>query len=223
MITVITGASRGIGLELTHQRLQKGDAVFAFARAPEAAPELQALKMKFSGALTLAPLDLNHDHFTDEIVRRLKQVPAVDLLINNAGVYHEGETLPDFLNSFQVNSVAPFLITRALLPQLKKSAKPIAAHITSLMGSISDNQSGGSYAYRASKSALNMISKTIAQDEPWLISVVIHPGWVQTRMGGAEAPTTVSESAAGILNVISGLSSLNSGQFFDFEGDHLPW
>lgn len=140
-----------------------------------------------------------------------------------AGIYSECESTADFIESFRINSVAPLMIVRALQPQLKKSKHPKTIQITSLMGSIADNQSGGSYAYRASKAALNMITKTLAQDEKWLICAVVHPGWVQTQMGGPEAPTPVEESAHGIWKVIQELKSSDSGVFIDYEGDRLPW
>jgi NAD(P)-dependent dehydrogenase (short-subunit alcohol dehydrogenase family) len=225
MNVVITGGSRGIGLELATQALNRGDRVFVFARKPEESAELQVLKAKFGSQfqLEVATLDLSLPGIADTISTALAPWPVVDVLINNAGIYRNGETPEDFLSSFQVNSVAPLFVTRALFQKLKKSQKPIVAHITSLMGSIDDNQSGGAYAYRASKTALNMISKTLAQDERWLISTVIHPGWVQTRMGGKDAPTPVAESASGLWKVIQKLKSEDTGSFFDHEGDRLPW
>lgn len=223
MNIVITGASRGIGLELARQALQRGDQVFALARKPEDSPELQGLKKEFSSQLQIGHLDLTSPELENQVAQATRDLQVVDILINNAGVYRDGETLDDFLSSFQVNSVAPFLVSRALFPKLRKSKKPVAMHITSLMGSIEDNQSGGAYPYRASKAALNMISKTLAQSERWLISTVIHPGWVQTRMGGKNAPTSVEESARGIWHVIGKLSAKESGAFFDYEGEKLPW
>src|SRR5262249_2933625 len=122
-----------------------------------------------------------------------------------------------------VNSVVPFEMTQALLPYLKKSKQPKVIHITSLMGSIEDNSSGGYYAYRASKAALNMINKSLTRDHSWLTSVVMHPGWVQTDMGGPQAPTSTRDSAQGIWQVINGLGSEKSGHFYDFKGKELPW
>ena len=225
MNIVITGASRGIGLELAMQALIRGDRVFALARKPEESTELQALKAKFGSQfqLEIGTLDLSLADISEQVSTALAPWAVVDVIINNAGIYRNGESLDDFLSSFQVNSVAPFFVTRALLPKLKKSQKPIAAHITSLMGSIDDNQSGKAYAYRASKAALNMVSRTLAQDEKWLISTVIHPGWVQTRMGGTNAPTSVAESASGIWQVIGKVKRDDNGSFFDHEGDRLPW
>jgi NAD(P)-dependent dehydrogenase (short-subunit alcohol dehydrogenase family) len=125
--------------------------------------------------------------------------------------------------SFAVNSVAPFEVTQALLPLLRKSSRPRVAHITSRMGSIADNGSGGYYAYRASKTALNMINMSLARDHAWLTTVVVHPGWVRTQMGGAEAPVEPQSSASGIWRLIEGLGRTDSGRFFDYTGNELPW
>jgi len=186
-------------------------------------PELQELQRKSGGSLEILKTDVAEDSALSTISRAVENWPCVDILINNAGVYTESESAADFMKSFRINSIAPFLITRALQPQLKKSKDPKTIQITSLMGSIGDNQSGGSYAYRASKAALNMITKTLAQDQKWLTCAVVHPGWVQTRMGGPEAPTPVEESAQGIWKVIQQLKHSDSGVFIDYEGDRLPW
>lgn len=223
MDVVITGASRGIGLELARLALENGDRVLAVARKPEESPELRALKSKHRDKLEVAAIELTDPSAGELLGEALAEWERVDVLINNAGVYHQGETTEDFLDSFHVNAVAPFLVTKALLPKLRKSPGPKAVQITSLMGSISDNESGGSYAYRSSKAALNMIMKTFSRSDPWLTSIVIHPGWVQTRMGGPEAPTPVATSAAGIWKVVRGLAKTDSGKFFDFEGHELPW
>lgn len=223
MNTIVTGASRGIGLELASQALSKGHHVLAVARAPESSPELKRLQAEGNGQCEIATVDLALPQAAEQIAAAVAAWPQVDVLINNAGVYKKGETPEDFQTSFQINSVVPFLVTRALMPKLKAAPNPKVAQITSLMGSIADNQSGKSYAYRASKAALNMITKTLAQDESWLISVVIHPGWVKTRMGGPGAITPVQESASGIWRIIDRIQAADSGSFFDFEGDHLPW
>jgi len=223
MNVVITGASRGIGLELASLALGRGDRVLAVARKPEESPELRALRNKYPNTLEVAAIELTDAGACEALSEALSEWKSVDVLINNAGVYLKGDGTEDFLMSFHVNSVVPFQVTKELLPKLRKSAEPKVAQITSLMGSIEDNESGGSHAYRASKAALNMISKCFARDEKWLISTVIHPGWVQTRMGGSGAETSVAVSAAGIWEVIRKLASADTGSFFDFEGQRLPW
>jgi NAD(P)-dependent dehydrogenase (short-subunit alcohol dehydrogenase family) len=223
MNIVITGTSRGIGLELAAQALKKGHRVLAVARKPDESAELKALKTQYSSELELAAVDVTQAEASERIAHAAAAWPCVDVLINNAGVYRQGDSREDLLASFETNTIAPFLITRALFPQLRKSSQPKAIQITSLMGSIGDNGSGGAYAYRASKAALNMLTKCIAVDEPWLIAAVVHPGWVQTRMGGSGAPTPVQESASGIWRVIEGLAKQDSGAFVDYEGERLPW
>lgn len=202
MKIVITGTSRGIGAELVNIAKKAGHEVLAVdrktvdLRSPEAPGKIAALAQSWG---------------------------VVDILVNNAGIYLKGVGREDFQESFLVNSIVPFEITQALLPLLKKSTKPRVAQITSLMGSIDDNSSGGSIAYRASKTALNMINKCLSIDNPWLATVVIHPGWVQTDMGGAQAPTSVVESAQGIWQLVEGMNKEHSGSFHDFKGKELPW
>lgn len=223
MNVVVTGSSRGIGLELTKQALQRGDKVLAAARDPQGSKELQKLQKEFPQLLFTATVDVEDPEAGAKILAAVKQWPQVDVLINNAGILTQGTKREDFLKSFTVNSIAPFEITTALLPMLKKSSSARVVHITSLMGSIDDNSSGGYYTYRASKSALNMINKSLSLDNSWLTTIVIHPGWVMTDMGGATAPVKVEESARGIWAVTQNLKSTNTGEFFDFRGNHLPW
>lgn len=223
MNIVITGTNRGIGLELTRQALAKGHTVLAVARKPDESAGLQELRAQHADRLQTLAVDLKHPEAPAKIQSAVKAWPAVDILVNNAGIMRSKTTVEDFLESFHVNSVVPYLVTEALLPQLKKSRSPKAVHMTSLMGSIDDNGSGGYYAYRSSKTALNMINKSLSIDHDWLNTIVMHPGWVQTDMGGSGAPTPPSESAAGIWKVVENLRTEDSGSFFDFRGKRLPW
>lgn len=228
MNVVLTGVSRGIGLELCALSLSKGHRVIALARSIRKSERLQSLQNEFSQKLICLEGDVTDSNVLSKVVLTLQESPEIqanglDVLINNAGIYAKDETEASFLKSFQVNSVAPFLMTKALLPFLKKSQKPRVAQITSKMGSIEDNSSGGSHAYRASKTALNMLNKGIAVENPWLTTIVVHPGWVQTDMGGQNAPTQIKESALGIWKVIEGASVKVSGKFFDFRGEEIPW
>jgi NAD(P)-dependent dehydrogenase (short-subunit alcohol dehydrogenase family) len=147
---------------------------------------------------------------------------SIDLLINNAGIYRE-DNWEDFEATFVTNSIAPYFLTRELFPLLRKSQYPKAAFITSQMGSIADNHSGGSVSYRASKAALNMMVKSLSLDEPWLTSLLFHPGWVKTRMGGEKAPTAREESSNKLLKLIHESEKKHSGSFRNFKGENLPW
>lgn len=223
MKTVITGTSRGIGFELTKQALENGHQVMAFARNPQGSRQLMQLVKEYPKLLSVVAIDVAAEDAAEKIITALKSWAHVDTLINNAGIFAKETSRQDFLDSFVTNSVAPFEITMALLPWLKKSASAKVVNVTSLMGSIEDNSSGGYYAYRSSKTALNMINKSLSQDHKWLTTIVIHPGWVQTEMGGTGAPTPTEESARGIWKVTNDLSTSNSGGFFDFRGKQLPW
>ena len=174
MYVVITGTSRGIGFELTKYALSKGHHVLAIARKPEASSSLVELH-KSHTKLELMALDLLDKDAHNLIAKRVESWPQVDVIINNAGIYEKDQTIEDFEKSFLTNSIKPFFITRALLPLLKKSKHPVSLQITSMMGSIADNTSGGSYSYRASKAALNMLFKSFSIDEKWLTSLLIHP------------------------------------------------
>ncbi len=223
MKIVITGAGRGLGLELTTQALHQVDTVMATAREPEKSEGLNALLKKFPATLQIVKVDITAADAPKRIASAIDSWDCLDVVINNAGILREGMTLDDFQQSFHVNSVAPLFITKALFAKLRKSKHPRAIHISSLMGSIDDNSSGGHYAYRASKTALNMINKCLAVEETWLTSTVFHPGWVQTDMGGSNAPTSVQESAAGLLNAMDNVEKEDSGCFYDFRGDKIAW
>jgi NAD(P)-dependent dehydrogenase (short-subunit alcohol dehydrogenase family) len=226
---VITGASRGIGLEMTRQALKAGHRISALVRNPGRSEKLQALSREYPETLKIHEVDVLKSASIEAFAKTLGKAEPIDVLINNAGILPEGG------NSFEeirmqaleeciaVNSIAPARVTQILFPWIKKSGSPKLINITSLMGSIADNESGHSYAYRMSKTALNMLTKTIAVDYPQLIAFVIHPGWVKTDMGGPQAPTSVDESARGILKKVAEARHEDSGRFFDFSGEELPW
>jgi NAD(P)-dependent dehydrogenase (short-subunit alcohol dehydrogenase family) len=222
MKVLITGVSRGIGLELARVARGAGHQLLAVARQPKGSPALAELARSHAERFEVIAADLRDAGSAVAIAAAVKD-RGLDVLLNNAGILREGETREDFVQSFTVNAVAPFEVTRALLPQLRKSATARVVHVTSRMGSIADNTAGGHYAYRASKAALNMVNRSIARDHDWLTAVVVHPGWVRTRMGGAEAPVQPEESARGIWKLVENLDRKSSGRFFDFQGRELPW
>ena len=222
MHLIITGASKGIGLELLKFGLKNKHNVLAVVRHPELSEELKELEKKYHN-LQILNLDLNQENAHVIIANAVKDWPCVDVIINNAGVYLDDDTLSDFEKSYLINTLKPYFITKSLLPALKKSKRPVALQITSQMGSIADNTSGGSHSYRASKAALNMIFKGLSIEEKWLIVYLIHPGWVQTRMGGTNAPVKVEESASGIWNILESAKLSDSGIFKNYLGEKLPW
>ncbi|RKH44873.1 SDR family oxidoreductase [Corallococcus sicarius] len=228
MNLVITGANRGIGLELTRQSLAQGDTVHAGTRDPAQAQELTALVGDSGGRLHVHALDVTSDESVRAFAAAL--TGPVELLINNAGLRTrrddlEDLSLEDALQMLQVNALGTLRVTRAVLPRLREARGAKIASLSSGLGSIADNTSGGGYGYRMSKAALNMATRSLAQDlrGEGIISVAISPGWVQTDMGGASAPTPVSESAVGLLAVIGRLSLQDSGSYFDFRGERIAW
>ncbi|WP_141734411.1 SDR family oxidoreductase [Oligoflexus tunisiensis] len=224
----ITGAARGLGLGYTEHYLKAGWQVLAVARKAKEKDSLKKLTQTYRDQLEVFDADVTQYESLLPLRKRW-EAGSLDLLINNAGVlldrHMDFEKLPlEILRqSFEVNVIAPVALTQMALPALQKSTKPIVAMMSSLMASITDNASGGYYGYRSSKTALNMITRSLATDYPWLIAVALHPGWVQTEMGGSQAPTAVEESISGLTRVIAGLRSEDSGQFRNFKGQTLPW
>jgi NAD(P)-dependent dehydrogenase (short-subunit alcohol dehydrogenase family) len=228
---LITGANRGIGLGLTKQLLEQGHPVYATTRNIEASRDLLMLKEKFKDLCRLLELDVEKPESIYAMSKGVGGIAnqSIDVLINNAGVYVDdfqidtGFKVDQIQKSFQVNTIGPMLVTQALLPLLRRAGRPIVATMTSKMGSIGDNSSGGHYAYRMSKAALNMWCRSFAVDHKDIISVVLHPGWVKTEMGGSAAPISIDESCKGLIKVIDSLTLQKSGKFFDFQGKPIEW
>ncbi|QDF06411.1 SDR family oxidoreductase [Myxococcus xanthus] len=228
MNVVITGANRGIGLELVRQCRSRGDVVHAGVRAPVHAAELTGLIRGAGGRLHVHTLDVADPASVRAFAMGLPG--PVHLLINNAGVRSRPDELSDLdgddlTRTFQVNAVAALRVTVALLPQLRAAGGAKVANLSSNLGSIADNSWGGAYGYRMSKAALNMATRSLGHDlkEDGILAFALSPGWVQTDMGGSEAPTAVDTSVAGLLAVLSRLRTEDSGGFFDFEGKCIPW
>jgi NAD(P)-dependent dehydrogenase (short-subunit alcohol dehydrogenase family) len=215
---LITGANRGIGLEYCKQLKAKGETVIAVCREPS--EELKSLGVQIESGI-----DVTLDDSVAELAKRL-QGTTIDVLINNAGII-EANSLNDLdfeslERQFRVNAVAPLRVTKALLPMIPQGGKVIL--MTSRMGSIEDNTSGGFYGYRMSKTALSMAGKSLAEDlKSRNIAVgILHPGMVKTRMTGFSGITT-TESVEGLLKRIEELNLENSGTFWHAKGDVLPW
>lgn len=222
---LITGANRGIGLELAKNYAAAGWNVIACCRKPQEAKALAAVQ----GDVEIRALDVTRPASITRLAAALKGRP-IDVLLNNAGISGRrlgfGKTeAKDFLSVLHVNTLAPLMVTEALLGNVKRGKLKKIVSISSKMGSIGDGPGGGSYAYRASKTALNMVMANAAAElkGKGITVVVLHPGWVRTDMGGRAAPLKVSESAAGIVQVIAGLTPAKAGRFFNYDGKILPW
>lgn len=220
MKTVITGASRGIGLALTEVALAEGQTVFAVTRSANA---LKSLHEKFPSTLIPVIADVSTVEGRAILLKVVSAKGELDTLINNAGLMRRAETQADMADSFHLNATVPFLLTTELLPLLKKSSEPRVVQISTMMGSIADNSSGGYYSYRASKAALNMITKSLAIDNPAVRFGLLHPGWVKTEMGGKEAPVEPSDSALGLWRIIHALKATADLKLQDYRGRELPW
>lgn len=227
MHVLITGASRGLGLAFVRHYLNQGATVHAAARDPQA-PALQRLLPDHAAALRLLPLDVQSDASVAALAAQVTD--PLDLLINNAGVrerpvgLHDID-LTDAARLFDVNALGPLRVTRALLPQLQRGQGKQVAHLSSDLASIARNTSGGGYAYRMTKAALNMASRCLAHElRPLgILSVVLSPGWARTDMGGASAPLSAEESVAGLAQVLARLTLSDSGGFFHYTGAAIPW
>jgi NAD(P)-dependent dehydrogenase (short-subunit alcohol dehydrogenase family) len=213
---LITGANRGLGLEFVRQYRDAGWDIVATAR--ESSADLDRLGVQVE-RLELSDLDAVADFG--------KQFDLLDLLIANAGTYgprevRDAEAARDWADTFVVNTIAPFLLAQSVLAAVEAARGKLIA-ISTKMGSIADNNSGGFIAYRSSKSALNSAWRSLAVDNPGVTCAVLHPGWVQTRMGGASAPLRPEESVAGMRRIIEGLGREQSGGFFAYDGTTVSW
>jgi len=219
LTAVITGANRGIGLELARNYAQKGYAVVGVCR--QTSDELTNL-----AAEVIEGVDVTQAEGIAELITSLNG-KKIDLLINNAGLLADeklGELDFDSIRQqMEINAYAPLRFTEALLPNLKQGSK--VALITSRMGSIADNDSGGRYGYRASKAALNAFGKSLAMDlKPEGIAVaLLHPGFVKTRMVNFGGLITPEEAAQGLAARIEELNLENTGSFWHSNGELLPW
>jgi NAD(P)-dependent dehydrogenase (short-subunit alcohol dehydrogenase family) len=227
----VTGASRGLGLEFVRQLLRRGDAVEAgVLLLDENAEELQALAREAGGRLRVHPLDVSDPASVGAFARAVEGGGPLDVLLNNAGVFGStgalaGLDFQELLRTFDINTLGALRVTSALLPALRRGSSRRLACLSSRAGSLADNSSGGLYAYRLSKAALNMAVRNLALElRPEGFSVLaLHPGWVRTAMGGPSAPQSPEESVRGLLQVLDGARPEDSGRFLDFRGQEVPW
>ena len=231
MNVLITGFSRGIGLGLARAYISKGAHVIATCRTPEYVKELESLRRSHSDRLKILQLDVKKKKQLVSLDEELGD-RKIDILYLNAGVTGGRKAVPfgdlksqEWGEVLLVNSIAPILVAQRMLPRIRRSGSKTIAILTSQMGSIGNNTSGGSYIYRSSKAALNAGAKSMALDLKGIgVKVILlHPGWVQTDMGGPNAEITVEQSVAGMVTLIERLGIDESGSFFNYRGEILPW
>ncbi len=221
-LCVVTGSNRGIGLELTRQLIERGETVIAVCR--HNSPQLDAL-----GVEVVDGIDVS-DMAAGERLRQHIGQRKIDLLINNAGVLHRDQlgqidegVVENMLSQFRINSLGPLLVTQALLPCLADDAR--VGIVSSRMGSVADNTSGGYYGYRMSKAAANMVGASLARDlaDRGVAIAVLHPGYVKTEMTGGGGDVDTDTAAAGLLARLDELDLSNSGGFWHASGEALSW
>jgi len=223
---LITGANRGLGLEFVRQYAANGWRVIATCRNPLGLGDLAQAQ----GNIEIHGLDVTDTRQVDKLAAELDG-QCIDVLINNAGIYGPRTNSPtDFDTAqwaqvFAVNVMAPLKVAGAFIPHLSHSHNAKIITVSSKMGSMHDNTSGGSYIYRSSKAALNAVMKSLSIDvlENKISVAVLHPGWVQTDMGGPSALIDAKTSVAGMHKVINGLTIDKTGHFYNYDGAPIAW
>lgn len=223
---LITGASRGLGLEFTRQYAADGWRVFAACRDPAGARDLAAVE----GDVAAETLDVDDGPQVEALAKKLSGQP-IDVLINNAGIYGPQDLTRDNIDYdawgrvFRTNAMSPLAVSAAFAANVAQGGQKKIVTLSSRMGSIAENDSGGEFIYRSSKAAVNAVMKSLAGDlkAEGITVAVLHPGWVRTDMGGPEAAIEASESVTGMRAVIAGLKESDSGRFFNYEGTKIPW
>ena len=222
---LVTGANRGLGLALARSFAADGWRLHACGRNLDKAKKIKAV----GGDVNVHRLDVTDPLQVANLARSLRDEP-IDLLINNAGLLEASSSFgevdyDEWLEVIQVNSMAPLRLAERFVDHVDRSDLKIIVNISSIMGSIGQNESGGSYVYRSSKAALNSVTRSMALDlAPKGITVIaVHPGWVRTDMGGEEGHLSPEESAADLRRLIGGLTPEDSGSFFNHDGSSIDW
>ncbi len=226
---LVTGANRGLGLEFTRQYLDAGQRVIATARDLQKAGALQDLARRFPATLTLQTLDVTDAQSRLQLAKSLDGQP-IHLLVNNAGVsggWGNFGKLDEsvWLQVLHTNTIAPIKLVEVLRANLANAEVATVAILSSKMGSMGDNTSGGSYIYRSSKAALNAAAKSLAIDlaAENIKVAILHPGWVRTDMGGPNGLIDAPVSVSGMRRVLAGLTKDQCGQFIAYDGTVIPW
>ena len=227
---LITGANRGLGLEFARQYLAEGWDVIAACRNPGAARALSSLERQSQGASRIIEMDVADGASVKRAAEGLRS-RSIDVLINGAGVFGGDRQsvgsldYEDWRQVLEVNLLGPARVCEAFLEQVARSERRLMVTITSGMGSIADNTSGGYVLYRTSKAAVNMLMRTAAIDlrARGITCLVLNPGWVKTDMGGPNAQLTPAESIGAMRQLIARLGPRDSGRFYSYDGREYPW
>ena len=223
---LITGANRGLGLEFTRQYAADGWRVFAACRDPAGARDLAAVE----GDVSAETLDVDDGSQVAALANKLSGQP-IDVLINNAGIYGPKDVTRDTVDYdawgqvFRTNTMSPLAVSAAFAANVAQGGQKKIITLSSIMGSIAENDSSGDFIYRSSKAAVNAVMKSLAGDlkSEGITVVVLHPGWVRTDMGGPDASIEAPESVTGMRAVIAGLKESDSGRFLNYDGTEIPW
>ncbi len=226
---LVTGSNRGIGLELVKQYADAGWRVYACCRKPELASELNQLSDN-NAQISVHALDVSDTSQINVLEKELKG-KAIDILLNNAGIYGPNDARfgntneQQWLECIRINTIAPMKVMEAFVENVAASQRKLIATMSSKMGSMADNGSGGSYIYRSSKAAVNAVMKSASIDlKPRGIKVaILHPGWVKTDMGGPDAEITSEECVNNLRKNLDNVTLDNSGTFFEIDGSVIPW
>ena len=230
MNVLITGASRGIGLEMVKYGIERNWRIYACCRHPQQAETLLSVAKLANGGVSVHVADMYELATLQALSYELRN-EAIDILVNNAGIYGSDKNkfghvdVQSWINTFQVNTIAPLKVAEVLIEQLRMGDKKVIACLSSKMGSMDDNGSGGSYIYRSSKAALNAVVKSMSIDlkADGIKSVALHPGWVKTEMGGPNAIISTRESVTRMFDILLSLTPADSGRFIDIDGSDIPW
>jgi len=227
---LVTGANRGIGLEMVKVAVSRQWQVKACCRNPHVAEKLTEVARMSAGLVTVHPLDVTDKAQIQALAYELRG-EAIDILINNAGSYGSLQNQfgdvdeQNWLETFKINTIAPLNMAEAFIGHVALSQKKLIATVSSKMASMSDNTSGGSYIYRSSKAALNAVIKSMSMDlmEKNVCCVVLHPGWVKTDMGGANAEITTRESVKQMFKTLEECGLDDTGSFYEIDGSIILW
>ena len=228
-VVLVTGANRGLGLEFSRQYAAEGWQVLAACRTPDEAGELKKLEADSGGRVRVLPMDVMDITSVKAAAGVIGKEP-IDLLLNNAGVMGPRERLGDldyaaWARVLDANTLGPMRVVETFVGNVAKGSQKKIVTITSGMGSLADNTSGGSYAYRSSKAGVNMVVRSLALDlaPRGITCIVMNPGWVRTDMGGPRGTIAPAESIKAMRSVIADLRPDDSGKFLNYTGEPFPW